>query len=163
MRSLAKLAHLLFPILSGSCRLWILLATVLQIQTYIPAGLSKGRCPTARSICPFFARPVRWITRPFPSAISTIKNGAFPLEESPAAEILVLCFLLEGDSEWPAGTFLAYQNLPWGETEMFPIGLICWNAASFRSWQRWYSSSPPVPVTAILHPGHTFDPHRHIL
>ncbi len=44
------------------------------------------------------------------------KKGVFPLEEKPAAKILVLRFLLEGDTEWPSGNLLAYQDLPWGES-----------------------------------------------
>lgn len=43
-------------------------------------------------------------------------KGVFPLEESPAAKILVLRFLLEGDTEWPSGSLLAYQDLPWGDS-----------------------------------------------
>ncbi len=38
---------------------------------------------TARSVCPFLARPIRWNTRPLPSAISTIKTERFHWKKAP--------------------------------------------------------------------------------
>ena len=41
--------------------------------------------------------------------------GVYPLEEQSSAQILLLRYLLEGNFNRPAGTFLSYRDLPWGE------------------------------------------------